>query len=508
MAITSLSLLFLLLALTPLSQSAVFVSIDCGSSSDSYVDDNTIKWIGDKNLIQNGESHVVKDSNAVSHVMSTLRAFTTRKKNCYSIEAEKGGQVLLRVSFHYGNYDGKSSPPSFDLHADGNYWATVEFSSNDEVARYEAIYVVKGDHISVCVAQIHPNQFPFISAIEVRSLDSNMYGHVDSNYALLGRLTVAYGSNTSIRYPDDPYDRKWGPEISDNGLIRLTSDAPKIQVNLTDNPPEAVLRHAVTTSSTSDPLILDTQITSSVDAPIYINMYFSEVTQLDSNQTRSFVFTINGEVASKPIIPPYGDVLQLYLTNTTASEKTTFALVATKDSTLPPLINAMEVFYVAGPLTDGTYSKDVEALASLQEKYSVLQEWTGDPCLPSPFTWDWVNCSSEDTPRVTALYLDGFSLSGSIPDFSSLDALETIDLHNNSLTGSIPESLGNLPNLKELNLADNKLSGSIPTSLSKNSNLNLDVSGNPVLCSTSKLCTQKNKGTGSKSSSGSSVETK
>lgn len=176
------------------------VSIDCGSSSDSYVDENKIKWIGDETLIKNGESHVVKDTSAVSQVLSTLRAFTTRKKNCYAIEAEKGGQVLLRVIFHYGNYDGKSSPPSFDLHADGNYWTTVQFSADDEVKQYEVIYVVKGDYISVCVAQIHPNQFPFISAIEVRSLDSNMYGYFDSEYALLVRQMVAYGSNITIRY--------------------------------------------------------------------------------------------------------------------------------------------------------------------------------------------------------------------------------------------------------------------------------------------------------------------
>lgn len=178
----------------------MFVSIDCGSSSDSYVDHNSIKWIGDETLIQNGESHVVKDTSAVSHVLSTLRAFTTRKKNCYAIEAEKGEKVLLRTIFHYGNYDGKSSPPSFELHADGNYWDTVQLSSDDDVATYEAIYVVKGDYISVCVAQIHPDQYPFISAIEVRSMDSNMYGHVDSEYALLTRQMVAYGSNTSIRY--------------------------------------------------------------------------------------------------------------------------------------------------------------------------------------------------------------------------------------------------------------------------------------------------------------------
>lgn len=116
--------------------------------------------------------------------------------------------------------------------------------------------------------------------------------------------------------------------------------------------------NAVTSSSTSEPLVLATNIRR-IDIPIYLIMYFSEVTQLDSTQNRSFVFCIDEDIASDPIVPPYGDVFELYLTNTTATPNTTFSLVATNDSTLPPLINAMELFYVdSDPLTDGTNSKD------------------------------------------------------------------------------------------------------------------------------------------------------
>ncbi|KAL5581102.1 hypothetical protein UlMin_013544 [Ulmus minor] len=280
--------------------------------------------------------------------MSTLRVFTSKTKNCYDIEAEKGGQVLVRASFLYGNYDGKSSPPSFVLLADGNYWNTVKVRSIDDVTVYEAIYVVKGDYISVCVAQTHLDQLPFISALEVRSVGANIYAHVNSDYALLVNNRVAYGSPNAVRYPDDDYDRIW---VIDDEYTTLKNKAPKIDVNLTDNPPVAVLENAATTSI-SEPLILTTHISTSDEQPIYINMYFSEVTPLNSSDQRSFFFTIDGEIASEPIIPPYGSVLEMYLTNTTATANTTFALVATNDSTLPPLINALEVFIVAGPLTD------------------------------------------------------------------------------------------------------------------------------------------------------------
>ncbi|KAF8396708.1 hypothetical protein HHK36_018335 [Tetracentron sinense] len=479
-------LMLLFLALFTLSVSAeVFVNLDCGSS-DIYTDENSLIWYGDDSYIQNGESKTVQASSSIPHVLSTLRVFSTRKKNCYSFDAGTGGKVLVRASFYYGNYDKKSSPPTFDLQFDGNYWATV-VTSSDQAVYYEAIYDIKGQSLSVCLAQTKPDQLPFISTLEVRSLDSGMYGHADPNSALLLTRRVAFGTNDTVRSPDDTYDRIWVPAVVGNGLMKVESDNLIMVVNVADYPPEAVLLSAITSTSSNASVVLGTNLPTQ-KVPIYMNMYFAEMSQLDSTEKRSFEIYIDGKSISDPIIPPYGSVLEMYITNVTASSNTSVSLVATSDSTLPPLINAMEVFSVYDALTDGTNSKDVEALASLQSNFPILQEWSGDPCLPSPFTWDWVACSTDQTPRITALYLGGFGLSGLLPDFSSMDSIQTIDMHNNSLNGEIPDFLGTFSNLKELNLADNDLSGSIPSSLSKNNKLKLVVSGNPSLCVSGKSC--------------------
>lgn len=175
------------------------VSIRCGFSG-FYIDENSIVWMGDNNLTQNGEARFIQNNSSITHVvMPTLRVFTTRKKNCYSIKVDQGGRVLVRASFNYGNYDGKNSPPTFDLQFDGNYWDTVE-TSPTEIISYEVTYVVKGDVISVCVAQTKPDQFPFMSALEVRSLGSNMYSHVGAEYALYTRSRTVYGTNAIVRY--------------------------------------------------------------------------------------------------------------------------------------------------------------------------------------------------------------------------------------------------------------------------------------------------------------------
>ncbi|XP_034687623.1 probable LRR receptor-like serine/threonine-protein kinase At1g05700 [Vitis riparia] len=487
-------LILILLALSTLSGNlAGFLSIDCGSST-VYSDEG---WIGDEAYIQNGESKRVQSGNSVSQVMDTLRVFSSRNKNCYSLVAKKGERVLVRASFYYGNYDHKSSPPTFALQFDGNPWATV-VTSSDLVIYYEAIYAVKGDTTSVCVAQTQANQFPFISALEMASLGSNMYSSLDSNYALFLRRRFAFGANEIIRFQRDAYDRIWVPGVAVNGLIAVTSDALVIDSTAAkDVPPQAVLQNAITTLSTSESIIIGTNLPA-VKVLIYINAYFSEVTTLDSTQKRSLEINLDDKPVSNPIVPPYQKVLEVTITNLTASSNNNLSLVATSDSTLPPLINALEIFSISNELTDGTDSNDVGQLGSLQVLYPILRQWGGDPCLPSPFTWDWVNCSTDATPRVTALYLSGFELNGSFPDLSSMDALEIIDLHNNSLEGDIPDYLGTMPNLKQLNLADNDFSGTLPTSISNNKNLKLIATGNKNLCVSGKSCQTSDTNTGNK----------
>lgn len=93
------------------------------------------------------------------------------------------------------------------------------------------------------------------------------------------------------------------------------------------------------------------------EVPVYINTYFSEMSQLDSTAKRSFSIFADNQKISDPIVPPYQDAVE-YTFIGTANSSTTISLVATSDSTLPPLINAMEIFQVGDALTDGTNSND------------------------------------------------------------------------------------------------------------------------------------------------------
>ncbi|XP_020082411.1 LRR receptor-like serine/threonine-protein kinase GSO1 [Ananas comosus] len=75
------------------------------------------------------------------------------------------------------------------------------------------------------------------------------------------------------------------------------------------------------------------------------------------------------------------------------------------------------------------------------------------------------------------------SLSGNIPDWiGNLNNLRILDLSENSLSGSIPASLGKLPKIRKLSFNDNKLNGTVSESLGNlNELISLGLSSNSLV---------------------------
>ncbi|KFK35821.1 hypothetical protein AALP_AA4G041600 [Arabis alpina] len=168
-------------------------------------------------------------------------------------------------------------------------------------------------------------------------------------------------------------------------------------------------------------------------------------------------------------------------------------LVKTKKSTLPPLINAAEIFTVVEFPQSETNQDEVVAIKKIQIDYGLSRiSWQGDPCVPKQFLWDGLNCNNTDSsipPTITSLNLSSSGLTDIIaPAIQNLTNLQELDLSNNDLTGVVPEFLANMKSLLIINLSGNNLSGQLPQKLLQKKGLKLNTEGNDMLLCTKGSC--------------------
>lgn len=169
--------------------------IDCGSQNPTGTD---VRFQTDEDFIKTGKNkQVSRNSYTALEQLNTLRFFTQQNKNCYTLPTPIPGRYFIRAVFYYGNYDGLSKPPTFDLGFDGNKWMTV-VTSMTKPLYYEAIYTPKGDNTSVCLARTLEKQFPFISMLEAWPLPDNMYAGMSRDLAWFRSYGYNYGATDWI----------------------------------------------------------------------------------------------------------------------------------------------------------------------------------------------------------------------------------------------------------------------------------------------------------------------
>ncbi|KAF8012172.1 hypothetical protein BT93_I0335 [Corymbia citriodora subsp. variegata] len=420
-----------------------FISIDCGAPN-GYTDKNTnIAYEMDDGFISSRKNmHISMMVYQYNLRYSNVRILPDGRMNCYTLRPDQGKNTkyLIRASFWYGNYDGKNRPPSFDLYIDVNYSATMDFAFR---CVEEIIYVPKVDDIRVCLGNIG-NVVPFISALELRALDDDIY---------------PLGS----KYPDDVYDRLW-PTMN-NPKWSILSNTSAIDLSKNNNAykvPVEVLRTAQGTMNSSSPLYFRW---TTDDAKGIVYLHFTEIERLKSGLQREFTISLNDnqftETVSleylKPVVvvsPPFSGPL------------ITLSINSTNKSGNPPILNAMELYNVVDLPNVPTAQDDVHRYCIVNDQdsgkptlnilvsivglklfvnsliYSCfvgiskcdlsITLPSGDPCVPRDYTWDGLNCSYGNPPRIISLKLNSSNLMGDI--VSSLSHLSTIEYF---LTGNV-----------------------------------------------------------------------
>ncbi|KAL0555514.1 hypothetical protein IC582_009462 [Cucumis melo] len=505
-------LLLLLLFLFDVSfaQMPGFVSLDCGGQ-ESFTDDIGLEWDPDTQ-VRFGEAINISVANETRKQYMTLRHFPAdSRKYCYSLNVTSRTRYLLRATFLYGNFDNNNVYPKFDISLGATHWATIVISDANTIEVRELIFLASTPTVSVCLSNATTGQ-PFISTLELRQFNGSVYytQFEDQFYlSVSARINFGADSEAPVRYPDDPFDRMWESDSvrKANYLVDVAAGTEKVSTKLPidvdrdERPPPKVMQTAVVGRNGSLTYRLNLDGFPGFGWAV---TYFAEIEDLGPTDTRKFRLVLPGmPEISKAVVNIEENAQGKYrlyepgFTNLTLPFVLSFRFGKTSDSSLGPLLNAMEINKYLEK-SDG--SLDGAVVASVISKFS-SSDWDegGDPCLPVP--WSWLQCNSDPQPRIikislskqnlsgniptdlaklsglVELWLDGNSFVGPIPDFTGCMDLKILHLENNQLTGELPSSLASLPNLRELYVQNNMLSGTVPSGL-LSKNLVLDYSGN------------------------------
>jgi Malectin-like domain len=166
---------------------AGFINIDCGLGKNvTSVNKITgLTYVSDDLYTDTGvNSKISSQLNENYTDLLTLRSFPTNIKNCYTLfPVTKGSKYLVRAIFYYGNYDRLNKVPSFDLYFGVNFWSTVDIKTSTDWYAYEIIAIALANYTQVCLVNTGYGT-PFISVLELRSLNDTLYPLANSTQSL------------------------------------------------------------------------------------------------------------------------------------------------------------------------------------------------------------------------------------------------------------------------------------------------------------------------------------
>ncbi|KAH0860073.1 hypothetical protein HID58_088334, partial [Brassica napus] len=264
---------------------------------------------------------------------------------------------------------------------------------------------------------------PLISALELRPMGNDSYITKSGSLKLHERYYLS-------KYSSDIYDRIWESYFKTE-WSQISTDLDVVNSNKYD-PPKDVLKNAATPTNASEPLTME-WIPIKPDDQYCYYAHFAEIQDLQANETREFNVLWNGVQQFGPFIPRMRiiDTISSMSPQICSGGKCIFQLIRTNRSTLPPLLNALEVYTVVQFPTSETDESDVGAIKNIAATYALNRiSWQGDPCVPQQFRWDGLNCNNTDMsmpPRITTLNLSSSGLTGTIAAaIQNLTQLETM----------------------------------------------------------------------------------
>jgi len=129
--------------------------------------------------------------------LQSLRYFPeNRSKDCYVLPAIPNNTYMVRVNFLYSDFLGSGAPPAV-FHLEIETVRVADFlGTTISNVLYEVYLSATRDTIYVCLARV--TGVPFISPLELRALDTDMYTVVQNGIYLMNIYHANFGSSTPI----------------------------------------------------------------------------------------------------------------------------------------------------------------------------------------------------------------------------------------------------------------------------------------------------------------------
>ena len=203
------------------------IRIDCGSALSSIINGHI--WMPDTNFV-GGKAAVVSSvgalQGALNPIEDTLRAFPSDTGGCYTVPVVPW-RYLVRLGFAYYNFDGKNSPPTFNVTLQGSPVATMFMVQYETGARMGqgAVYkdfITPAWHgiVRVCVRpfesrysalQANASSTPLINSVEILPVDAQAYDSKRTmlNSILATAVRINLGGPSFGPDPGDPSFRIW-----------------------------------------------------------------------------------------------------------------------------------------------------------------------------------------------------------------------------------------------------------------------------------------------------------
>ncbi|KAH0855143.1 hypothetical protein HID58_020460 [Brassica napus] len=318
--------------------------------------------------------------------LKNLRSFPQAIRNCYTLNLTIGDEYLIRTNFLHGGYDDNPTT-QFELHLGPNLWTTVSTTNETQASIFEMIHVLKTDRLQICLVKTGDST-PFISALELRKLKNTTYLSRQGSLQLFIRADVGATLNQVYRYGIDVFDRVWTPynfgnwsQISTNQTVNVNNDYHHTR---------DCYGHSFRSTDPDAPMNISLD---GVDSTVqfYVFMHFAEIQELKSNETREFNIMYNGKHIYGPFRPLNFTTSSVFTSNEVGADANgnyTFSLQRTGNSTLPPLLNGMEVYLVNLLPEQETDGKEVDAMMNIKSGYGVNKiDWEGDTCAPRAYRW-------------------------------------------------------------------------------------------------------------------------